>query len=133
MKDIELWGEPLAMVARWADVIAFADFLCREARAHWDARFASIAPMRLALVKVELQEQVAVFIFERTVGGRDNPKQTFANGHAVTRDLVDTALHPYVWQHPMRRAVQKLVAEVPALGAALGATPFPEHLEESDG
>lgn len=122
-RHVEMWGPNLDLLMRWADVIACARELCIEANT---SNAYPVAPVRISVVKIELEYDHAVFLFERRISVPNGAQQKFSNLHALTRDLVDSALLPSVWQHPMRRCVQQLVAEVPTFGYA----ELPDHLKE---
>ena len=112
----ELTGPDLALVLEWSDVIAYAESLCK----HWRASAKpGQPPIRVALERIGFERSdspmsIAVLTFVRAVGQRDlAPDQRFFRTLAVSRDLVDHALTPAVWQYPIERAVQQLVAETP--------------------
>lgn len=112
---VKLTGGTLKLVGLWSDVLAYAVAVCVEACSSGP----HFAPTRIAIVQVELLVDSATLYFERRVGGQNNiPESVFRIGHTVPRDLIDAALTPEVWQFPIRWAVQRLAAEVPALGVA---------------
>jgi hypothetical protein len=111
-KGLHLEGESLERILVWTDVLAFAGGLVTRAV----AAHANIG-LRLALTHVDLRHDMAMLFFERRIGGRDNrvEQRPFIQ-HAVSLIQVTEARHPIVWQGPMEAALQRLIAEVPALG-----------------
>ena len=113
---IVLDGGTLKLIGLWSSVLAYAAATCVEAN---EGGASPIAPMRIALNRVELQEGRITLQFERRVGGRNNtPETCFMIAHTVPRLLFDVATTPEAWMLPIRGAVQQLAAQVPALGVA---------------
>lgn len=113
---VTLVGGELKLVGLWSDVLAYAVALCVEA----NESGSPLAPVRIALVRVELLEDSATLQFERRCGGSNNvPESRFAIGYAVARVLVGDAVAPEVWQAPLKQVVQRLLAEVPAFGGVV--------------
>lgn len=101
---LHLIASGLELVLLWTDVLAHARMLCKLSRV-------------VTLTEVELAADIITLRFSRTVGGRNNyTEQRFEEHHVVSRGQVEQALSPCVWQHPLERVVQRLLAEVPALG-----------------
>lgn len=108
---VELTMAELAYVLPWAPVLDEARRLVKD----WNDQAGPTLPLKLELVRVELDSEFAALHFERYVPAT---MQRFSRACVVSRALVEQALVPAVWQYPMQRAVQQLIEEVPALGFA---------------
>lgn len=111
---LQLLGEDLATIMRWSAVLNHARFVCELTK-----------EQAVTLAHAELGDGLALLRFERRVGGRDNREEHVACIDVCVFGLeVQHARDPVVWQMPICRAVQKLCAEVPALGFAVREEPY---------
>lgn len=114
---VELTRAELGLLLPWAAVLAHAATLIHTWNAHADG--SAVRSGKLELTSVEIAGDIAVLHFQRWVLTPSGVEQRYERGHAVSRDLVERAAAPAVWQYPMERAVQQLIAQVPPRGFAL--------------
>lgn len=107
-------GKMLELHMKWAEVLAHAHYVLRLAKA--SARPHPDGSDVIALVRAEMEESAIRLFFQRRIKIPNRPESIAEYALAILYSSVEYATAPVVWQASILDAVQRLRAEVPALG-----------------